>query len=204
MKSLQINFTEKVPEKGKTKFGGQPDWVSEPEWPISKSNGEQMDFICQINLEDIDASENGSKMAYIFMTGEKNYAEGTWDPNLGENAVIIQPGENKIGSIDMATGPSLQNLTGPQDVVFEAAVEFSDIVIPQPRDDGDFRIINKIGGTPDFVQGDEYPSKDEEWDLLIQIKSSSVPFYINFGDMGVGYAFISKDRKRGKFLWQSS
>jgi hypothetical protein len=29
-----------------------------------------------------------------------------------------------------------------------------------------------------------------------------VPFYIDFGDDGVGYAFISKDGHRAKFLWQ--
>ncbi len=34
---------------------------------------------------------------------------------------------------------------------------------------------------------------DEEWNLLIQLDSSSVPFSINFGDAGVGYGFIRAD-----------
>ena len=29
-----------------TKFGGQPVWLEEPQWPISRSYGEPMQFIC--------------------------------------------------------------------------------------------------------------------------------------------------------------
>src|SRR5580765_7602219 len=34
-----------------TKFGGQPDWFSEPQWPLSRQTGKPMRFICQIKLE---------------------------------------------------------------------------------------------------------------------------------------------------------
>jgi uncharacterized protein YwqG len=60
---------------------------------------------------------------------------------------------------------------------------------------------NKVGGTPDFLQGEEYP-QGGPWRLLLQLDSSSVPFHVNFGDAGVGYAFISQDGTVGKFLWQ--
>jgi hypothetical protein len=29
-----------------------------------------------------------------------------------------------------------------------------------------------------------------------------VPFYINFGDAGVGYAFLDASGSRARFLWQ--
>ena len=59
----------------------------------------------------------------------------------------------------------------------------------------------KIGGPPVFIQGEEYPAGDG-WRLLLQFDSASVPFYVNFGDTGIGYAFLSADGRSGKFLWQ--
>jgi hypothetical protein len=34
-----------------TKFGGPPNWIEKPEWPMSKATGEPMRFIGQIALE---------------------------------------------------------------------------------------------------------------------------------------------------------
>ena len=36
----------------------------------------------------------------------------------------------------------------------------------------------------------------------LQLDSTLVPFYINFGDAGVGYVFVNIDYTVGKFLWQ--
>jgi uncharacterized protein YwqG len=60
---------------------------------------------------------------------------------------------------------------------------------------------NKLGGTPRFIQSPEFPD-DGDWKLLLQLDSSNVPFYVSFGDSGVGYAFISADSRKGRFLWQ--
>jgi uncharacterized protein YwqG len=59
----------------------------------------------------------------------------------------------------------------------------------------------KIGGTSIFLQGEEYP-EGGDWRLLLQLDSASVPFHVNFGDAGIGYAFISGDGNKGRFLWQ--
>jgi uncharacterized protein YwqG len=60
---------------------------------------------------------------------------------------------------------------------------------------------NKVGGTPDFLQSDELPFP-ERWHLLLQLDSTQVPFWINFGDAGIGYAFLNGNGTEGKFLWQ--
>jgi uncharacterized protein YwqG len=60
---------------------------------------------------------------------------------------------------------------------------------------------NKLGGAPYFIQNDELPIRGG-WHLLLQLDSVQVPFAVNFGDTGVGYAFISQDGRVGKFLWQ--
>ena len=60
---------------------------------------------------------------------------------------------------------------------------------------------NKLGGTPGFLQGDELPIPGP-WYLLLQLDSAEVPFWINFGDAGIGYAFINRAGTEGRFLWQ--
>ena len=60
---------------------------------------------------------------------------------------------------------------------------------------------NKVAGTPGFIQADEFPEAGP-WRLLLQLDSMTVPFHVNFGDAGIGYAYISEDGPSGKFLWQ--
>lgn len=60
---------------------------------------------------------------------------------------------------------------------------------------------NKLGGTPAFLQGDELPIP-EPWHLLLQLDSTQVLFWINFGSAGIGYAFINQAGTEGRFLWQ--
>jgi uncharacterized protein YwqG len=59
-----------------------------------------------------------------------------------------------------------------------------------------------VGGEPTWFQFEEFPTATETWRLILQLDSAAVPFDVNFGDAGVGYAFLSSDQKRGKFLWQ--
>jgi hypothetical protein len=36
----------------------------------------------------------------------------------------------------------------------------------------------------------------------MQLNANKDIFEVNFGDAGIGYAFLSEDGTRGKFLWQ--
>lgn len=47
----------------------------------------------------------------------------------------------------------------------------------------------KVGVTPTFLQYPEYPGEGN-WRLLLQLDSQRVPFSVNFGDAGVGYALL--------------
>lgn len=161
-------------------------------------------------------------MAYLFMTGdEEESVDGTWEVDGGENAVIIQPGPTSIPTQAIAQGPTLyamlkkpfQKVLQPAPVEFAVKLTYSedpDFVEEGERFNWDehrqesyFNALqgNKLGGTPGFIQADEFPSQ-AQWQLLLQLDSTSVPFYINFGDAGIGYAFISEDGRVGKFLWQ--
>jgi len=205
-----------------TKFGGQPTWLEAPQWPLSRESGKPMRFIGQIALtEEIFGSTVG-RMAFLFMTDdEDDYVDGTWEPDGGENAVIVQPGEVTVPTQSLAQGPTLYRMVHPvgADRLVPEPCEFGvrltlaedpPFVAEQNRwergDEENRRYYdavdgNKVGGTPGFIQGDEFPG-EQFTKLLLQLDSNAVPFAVNFGDCGVGYAFLSADSRTGKFLWQ--
>lgn len=240
-KKYRINFLESLSPitEPVTKFGGQPVWIEKPEWAVSRSTGKPMMFIGQIRLEEEIFGQTESKMAYLFMTEEEDFVDGTWNPNSGENAVIIQPGGNNPPSAPIEIGQTInvfKEIPGEswlKPFPCEFAVEKAEIVADIEKlfhdelddEDADFEdesaeepdfstddsdeeepgFENKLGGYPNFLQAEEYPDENNEnWNLLLQLDSGSTPFDINFGDLGIGYAFISKDGKTGKFLWQCS
>jgi len=194
-----------------TKFGGQPVWLTEAEWPVSKETGEPMRFIGQVALYPEIFGDGEGKIAYIFMTDGDDYVDGTWEPEGGENAVIVQPSGDNVPTKPLATGPTLyqmkeiegSTLLQPAPCEFSVELEQGDDPEHGFEDDKGRAAYEelKIGGTPIFLQGEAYPDGGE-WCLLLQLDSASVPFYVNFGDAGIGYAFISEDGRRGKFLWQ--
>ena len=221
--SLRIQFREsEVPiTECRTKFGGQPVWYEESEWPISKETNNPMRFICQIELDESTFPNSNAKMAYIFLTDEEEYVDGTWEPDGGENAIILQPGTHKIPVKEIKEGPTLQKyveVSGydrlqPLDVEYEVDLKIVDDPSYSPEEvrrdwsDKEFEQYasilegNKISGTPIFLQYDEFP-EGEDYRLLIQLDSTQVPFDINFGDAGIGYGFINCTGTEGKFLWQ--
>ena len=213
-----IPITEAV-----TKFGGQPSWLEAPQWPLSRTTGKPMRFICQIALDDALFPQAAGKVAYIFMTDEDEYVDGTWDPNGGENSVIIQPGgktDAGTSGIPSAT-PSLYDLVdqpGASTLVAqerEYAVRLSKTSEPafveqdqrsnwteeQFAEYAQALEGNKVGGSPIFLQGDEFP-EGGNWSLLLQLDSTAVPFSVNFGDAGIAYVFVDSTGTMGKFLWQ--
>lgn len=205
-----------------TKFGGQPVWRQQPAWPISATTGQQMMFVCQILLYPEIFGEVVGRMAYVFMADTDQAMATTWDPDSGDNAVIIHPNgrPTRAPVKPLATGPSIYEYvqipeTGelrPRPMEFAVDVfrrtdpDFVDEANRVAMEDAVFQRYeracegNKIGGTPLFLQQDALPSGGK---LLVQIDSTKVPFYINFGDCGVGWAFISPDGSAGRFLFQS-
>ena len=203
-----------------TKFGGQPNWLETPEWPISKELGEPMRFIGQILLTDNLFPNLGGKMAYLFMTDDETGSLETWNAWAGENAVIIQPGgDNTKQTRPIATGPTVQT----KKASIEYVVELVDSEEPPKEIEDEYEMmgdlyerinaiedfeleylweVNKIGGIPAFIQEDELSlyEPEHEWLLILQL-SEYQPFYLNFGD-GIGYAFINKSGTLGRFFWQ--
>lgn len=206
--NFKLNKSESKINEPVTKFGCQPNWLEDPQWPISEELNSQMRFICQISLQDELFPDSEGKMAYVFMTeDDEEYADGTWEPDGGENAIIVQPGGKiSVKTVNKPTGPTREEhsvtLIPGEDENFIAESEVFKLSDDEAESYHASIAGNKIGGSPGFMQGDEIPQPEHEWNLLLQLDSCDVPFEINFGDAGIAYAFINRNNIEGKFLWQ--
>lgn len=201
-----------------SKLCGQPVWLAEPQWPLSKATGKPMSFVGQFVLYPEIFGLLEAKMAYIFMYDDEPFVDGTWLPDGGENAVVLQPVAWSGPAISVATGPTLYHTTQrPDGAVEQIPVEYTLQLVssedPDVLDENEFRARDawdeycayldesKIGGAPAFLQYPEYPGPGN-WRLLAQLNGDLFDYNINFGDAGVGYAFIDGDGAAAKFLWQ--
>lgn len=171
-----------------TKFGGQPDWISEPLWPVSTAwDNRPLKFIGQVKLNDFYDGLKDLTLAYIFMTQPEDREDSFYDPDIifpdeGENAVIIQPN----GKIPKYI--HIENLrTGP-------TVDSEKIWIPQttkmeemPATDFDEIDVDKFLGIPAFFQNSETVDDSK---LLLQLHTNWLPFYINAGGAPTMFVFL--------------
>jgi len=205
-----------------SKFGGQPNWVQEPEWPLDRETNTKMQFVGQIELTEELFGETLGKMAYIFFAFDPDL-DGNWDPNSGLNAVIVQPGDNKLNTVADRTGPAsninkhVQGIELDEYGLAEFKLKFdltnepdylNDEMISRliDTDEEAYNVyankmeVSKIGGNPFFIQSEEIPL-ETPWKFLCQLDESYVPVWVNFGT-GVAYAFIDEAGTSGKILWQ--
>ena len=215
--SLRIAFRETAQPitQPVTKFGGSPVWIEGPQWPLSRLYATPMQFIAQIAIDRRIFPNAVARMAYVFMTGDEG---DTFDPDAGENAVILQPGLTNVPHAPLYTGPTIEPIDLERGTVIhrpsEFAAELSLMTEPPfvPFDqqgtwsEEDFNGYHqalaghKIGGAPSFIQNDELQFDD--WQLLLQLDHGGKPFWVNFGDAGCGYVFANADVTRARFLWQ--
>src|SRR5262245_38284025 len=173
VKRATIEFvpaTEAI-RKPVTNFGGQPTWLASPQWPLSRETGPPMRFIGQVALTNDLFGNSDGRMAYLFMTDGDGYVSGTSEPDGGENAVIVQPGEALVPTQSLVEGPTLYRMVQQvgHDRLVPEPCEFA--VHLTPLEDPEFipehdrwelgeeanRVYcealdgNKVGGTPGFL-----------------------------------------------------
>jgi hypothetical protein len=207
------------------KLGGQPVWLDEPFWPQSAILGSPMTFIGQFPIPG-----PAQAMAYLFLTDEDGTL-GTWDPEGGETALIVQPGGRVAGFLagtPAATGPSLWR-RGPQwtdrvpvelsvelsvlndaeRMALEADIAYQDAVraetfadLPIPDHDV-LTPTSYVGGRPHFWQPQIQVSRS--WLFFFQLDGcedwEDDEPYALNFGGGTGYAFLSQDELEGRFYW---
>ena len=178
-----------------TKFGGQPDWIETPQWPVSPAwSGRPLKFMGQIRLNDFYARLKEPTLAYIFLTQPEDRDDDFYDPDIifydeGENAVIIQP-NGKIPEYiqveERRIGPTVDNeqIWIPQvtELEEEETAEFEDID------------IDKFCGIPARIY-DDIPNPDSS--LLLQLHTGWQPFYINAGAAPTLFVFLGEKKDEG-------
>lgn len=173
---MQPKPTEPIRE-AVTKFGGQPVWLTTPQWPMARSDGKPMRFICQIALPP-DLQCGGQRMAYVFMSD--NVDGATYEAEGGDNAVILQPAafEPHVRvEATSAPGPTLEVMrpgaTGNRLVPVETELRVELMELPdEAASDEEFLFATRIGGAPGWMQGDDTPAPaGAAWRFLAQIDS---------------------------------
>ena len=199
-----------------TKFGGQPTWLEQPQWPLSAAWDKPMRFLCQIALEPELAGGGPGRIAYVFVThGDHGHDVDAFDPDVifpdgGENAVIVQPGTFAGPASALTSGPTLYHEDGSPaeytvDLVRGEDPEpmSSDAYLALPPDQRDtyFQAVDydKIGGTA--LLNDDWPAGGP-WRPLLRLETNWTPFYLNLGAAPVAFAFLSTDGREGCLLVQ--
>jgi hypothetical protein len=167
-----------------------------------------MFFIGQVELDRRLFPLAAADMAYIFMTDDRG-ADLTWDPDAGENAVVLQSYRNppikitdtKPGAPRNVERDALTKLTFVDEPSFATSAERSGWSEDQRTAYSKALRGCKIGGSPLFIQEDEIPNSDD-WVLIAQLNSMTLPFLVNFGGDGVGYVFANNRCTEAKLVWQ--
>lgn len=212
-----------------TKFGGHPVWLEEPTWPLAPATNKPMEFVAQVRLEPELFHNKQETMAYLFVA-DAVWSEDTWDPDSGESAVVIQPGDAPlVPTADRHQGPTLHHLVDESGAPTPAppeSCEFSVILVPgsdpaavddetlarwkadpwleyQERASGALGTPRgiKVGGEPYFFRDWPAAFPPDEWRLLLQL-DGDLPFFLNLGPDGVGYVLLRTDLSVGVFFWE--
>ncbi len=154
-KIIKLVHAERPIDNTVTKFGGQPTWISEPEWPISRATKKPMRFICQVALDDELIGGPPGSMAYVFIS-DYSPEINEWTLKSGETAVIVQPsGCNSIDveTISLKDGPSLFRITkGKRKILFRERI----------RIECEYAVESISGEDPDNIESFESLSIDKK------------------------------------------
>lgn len=190
--SFEIIESDRTLSTFNIKFGGQPNWLSQPFWPIDPETDKPMRFFAQIPLISEVFPNSNDSIVYIFI-GEN---EILYDDIIG---IVIQTREQVFKSsnpflefISNAEGPSVYTLGNndtqqaiPKEYIAQVDKVESEKYIPL-RDrykitDFEYEIGyffshpqisgNKIGGQPLYLGGSNPPEEfiSDEWLLLLQL-----------------------------------
>ena len=158
-----------------------------------------MQFLAQVPLAEHDEPDLASRdqVLLLFQCQADPGMCDEWDADAGGNAAILVAAAGRE-SVDVPAGETL--LPGCSPVTFEdgSDPDYQDAVAAREE------VLGKLGGSPLWVQGDETPSCScgAPMRFVVQLEDRGGGG-INFGDAGVGYAFICADcSDRAKFLWQ--
>jgi hypothetical protein len=205
------------------KLGGRPVWLDEPFWPVSRTSGMPMTFVGQFPLPG-----PSPRLSYLFLAQDDDEIAATFEPDSGENALLVQPGgiiPAFVIGVAVEDGPSLWRRGSswtervPVELFLDAdpptgAAERAYLLaIAQQSaeragtylaadDEEALERRSFVGGQPLFWQ--PTTSIGRGWRFFFQLDGAEGwgddLYALNFGG-GTGYAFLSQNEREGRFLW---
>jgi hypothetical protein len=177
---------------GADQFGGVPVGFTAATWPIC--SGCDLPMLATLTVgahpERLPLRAHAAVTVFVCRSCE------SWEAESGANAAVLVSPE-RLGQT-LESPP--HGVDGPTPVLDRRALSYQ----PEtPRAENDYRIRDKVGGHPDWVQADETPTCktcQARMRLVAQF-SDSLDSRLNFG-MGVGYVFVCPDEHDARFLWQ--
>lgn len=132
---------------------------------------------CDSKMNFIFSLKTDEGISLVFLCQADPGMCDDWDADSGDNAVL------NYKSIEIE---SCSNYL------------INDSSLPQEQS------VGKLGGTPDWIQGDETPNCDcdKAMTFVAQVEESAHPD-LNFGGHGSSYVFTCAPCNKSKFLWQS-
>ncbi len=184
-------------ERYTTRFGGQPDWIGTPQWPVSLTwDNRPLKFIGQIRLNDFNSELKDLILVYIFITQPEDKTDPFFDPDIiypdeGENAIIVQPNgkiPEYVHTEKFCVGPTVDSET----IWIPQTIESEEMITTEFKQ----LDIDKFCGIPAFFQNSKVKPDDM---LLLQLHTNWLPFYINGGSEPTMFTFLN-DKKDGGFI----
>lgn len=198
------------------KIGGNPVGLDDIDWPSCKTCNNPMAFLMQIAIgpgTPIEAPDEG--LIYIFICNNPDMVDvcQTADPDMGDNAVIVMYIDDMLEGVaeipdfsygllneyrvNLAEEPWPEKCAKCGEPVKEGAIIC-------PNCSSYYALFSRIGGLPSWIREQEIPydSNGEQMEFIGQINWNVGDPNLNMDFFGIGYIFLSRDKKEGKFLYQ--
>jgi uncharacterized protein YwqG len=199
-----------------SKIGGKPVGLDEFDWPSCKTCNNPMAFLMQIAIgpgTPIEAPDEG--LIYIFMCNNPDMVDEckTADPDMGDNKVIVIYYDDMLEGVaeipDYSNGLlNVYQVTLTDESWPSKCAHCGDTVndgeIICPSCSTYYAFHSRIGGLLSWIGEQEVPydSKGEPMEFIAQINWNVGDPNFSMDHFGIGYIFLSFDKKEGKFLYQ--
>jgi hypothetical protein len=213
----EFNKAEQPVVEAITKFGGLPNWLGEPCFPVNGKTKNSISFLCQIEIDNEIFKDIEADMAYIFFDTGVDIDWDNW-------AVILQSKSGKTWESyqpDIKRGHTLMQSSAIVRDEYTVKLRLSadeTWVSKSERENWTFEqfeeyrsrfYFTKVGGTdalPTYLAA--HVDSEEEGYLLLQIDfapEATFPFEIDGVDEATFFWFyLSKDGHRVDFLMAES
>ena len=189
--------------------GGLPAVPADFEWPRCRTCNGPMQFLAQMPLASSGPTSLGTRdqLLLVFQCQNQPGLCDEWEPEAGGNAALLVPRADLI----LGAQPSgVASLPREDPLELRPYDDSRQDVSPDDNycealDADSERVVGKAGGAPLWLQADETPlcggcGRKMEFVFLVESHAAGG---INFGDSGVGYAFVCAScTGTARFLFQ--